>query len=167
MRGLGSRNSMDCAVTETLEARNRRDAIARHPNFLEKQPDCDVEPIEFTHYDCWFLPADEDYTLAHLEETMLRAPRDVACQCQLTFSGWMKTLGIPLPPDGWFANLYMRGYNEFLKREGISAQDAGWAGIAEVESDAVLRVLEAGYKVYEGDGFWEVYPDFEEESPAD
>ena len=142
----------------STQARARRAVISRHPNLLDEQPDGDIEPIEFTHYDCWFLPADEDYTLAHLEETMLRAPRDVACQCQLTFSGWMKTLGIPSPPGGWFADLYMCGYNEFLKRGGISAQDAGWAGITEVESDAVLRVLKAGYEVYEGDGFWEVYP---------
>jgi hypothetical protein len=152
---------------ETLDVRARREAIDGHPNLLDVQPDGDVEAIEFTHYDCWFLPPDEDYTLDYLREAMLKAPRTVADQCQLTFSSWMETLDVPQPPNGWFADLYLRGYSEQVRRTGIADEEAGWAGIIEAETDAVLRVLKAGFKVYGGDGFWEVYPDVEEAPSTD
>jgi hypothetical protein len=83
------------AKIETLDVRARREAIDGHPNLLDVQPDSDAEAIEFTHYDCWFLPPDEDYTLDYLREAMLNAPRAVADQCQLTFSSWMETLVVP------------------------------------------------------------------------
>lgn len=147
---------------KTLDVHARREAIDAHANLLDEQPDGDVEAIEFTHYDCWFLPPDKEYTFDHLEEAMRRTPRDVADHCQRTFSSWMKTLDIPLPPEGWFADLYMRGHDEYVQRTGLTDEGVGWAGIAEAETDAVLRVLEAGHKVYEGSGFWEVYPHLEE-----
>ncbi|MBU3694343.1 MAG: hypothetical protein FGM40_05875 [Rhodocyclaceae bacterium] len=155
------------ASIETLDVQARRAAIDGHRNLLGEQPDGDIEAIEFTHYECWFLPPDEDYTLEYLREAMLNAPSAVAAQCEQTFSSWMKTLEIAPPAEGWFADLYMRGYNEHILRTGVASEDAGWAGIAEMETDAVLRALDAGYRVYEGSAFWEVYPDFEEEPSVD
>ena len=148
-------------ANSSRNATARREAIDVHKNLLDKQPDNGAEATEFTHYDCWFLPPDKEYTFDHLEEAMRRTPRDVAAHCQRTFSSWMKTLDIPPPPEGWFADLYMRGHDEYVRRTGLTDEGAGWAGIAEAETDAVLRVLEAGYKVYEGSCFWEIYADLE------
>ena len=147
---------------DSLNVGARRQAIDSHPNLLDEQPDGGPEAVEFTHYDCWFLPPDEEYTFDHLEEAMRSTPGDVAAECERIFSSWMKTLGIPPPADGWFSDLYMRGHDEYIQRTGLTGEVAGWAGIAEAETDAVLRVLEAGYEVYEGSGFWEVYPHLEE-----
>jgi len=143
---------------KTLDVNARREAIDAHTNLLDEQPDGDLEAIEFTHYDCWFLPDSQDYTFNYLVEAMRSTPGDVAAECERIFSSWMKTLGIPLPADGWFSDLYLRGHDEYVQRTGLNDEGAGWAGIAEAETDAVLRVLEAGYEVYEGSGFWEVYP---------
>jgi len=149
------------ASIETLNVHARRTAIDAHPNLLDEQPDGDFDAIEFTHYDCWFLPDDQDYTFDYLVEAMRSAPGKVAAECERIFSSWMKALDISPLPDGWFSDLFMRGYDEYAKRSGMADEPAGWAGIAEAETDAVLRALKAGYKVYEGEGFWEVYPDLE------
>lgn len=141
---------------DTLGVHARREAINAHPNLLDEQPACGPEAVEFTHYECWFLPPDQEYTFDHLEEAMRRAPGDVADECERIFTSWMKTLDIQPPPSGWYCDLFMRA-----QLTGMSGEAAGWAGIEEAETDAVLRVLEAGYKVYEGEGFWEVYPDLE------
>lgn len=151
------KNRCTKAAIENLDSLARRAAINVYPNLLDEQPNGDLEALEFTHYDCWFLPADEEYTFDHLEKAMRSAPGDVAAECEQIFSSWMKTLDIPAPATGWFGSLFMRGYNEFAQRTGVKDERAGWAGIIEAETDAVLRVLKAGYKVYEGDGFWEVY----------
>lgn len=147
-----------------LDIQARREAIDAHANLLDEQPDGDVEAIEFTHYDCWFLPASQDYTFDYLIEAMRSAPGDVADECERIFTSWMKTLDIQPPPSGWYGDLFMRAQNEHAQRTGMSGEAAGWAGIEEAETDAVLRVLEAGYKVYEGSGFWEIYPMLEESS---
>jgi hypothetical protein len=108
------------AVIDTLYSLARRAAINVHPNLLEEQPDGGPEAIEFTHYDCWFLPDDEEYTFDHLEKAMQTAPGDVAAECEQIFSSWMKTLDIPPPVTGWFGDLFMRGYNEFAQHTGVN-----------------------------------------------
>jgi hypothetical protein len=121
---------------DPLKIGARRQAIDSHPNLHEEQPDGGPKAVEFTHYDCWFLPPDEEYTFDHLEEAMRSTPGDVAAECERIFSGWMETLDIPAPAAGWFSSLFMRGYNEFAQHTGVKDERAGWAGIIEASTPA-------------------------------
>jgi hypothetical protein len=109
--------------------------------FLDEQPD--AEPIQFTHYDCWFLPDDEDYSLSYLEDALENRPDAVADECEAVFGSWSRTLGLDVPP-GHYAALFK--------------QSGGWLGIEMCERYAITRASDAGYRVFKGEAFCEVYP---------
>jgi hypothetical protein len=99
--------------------------------------------VEFTHYDCWFLPDEADYTLAYLDDALATAPETVADECQAVFGQWARTLGYDVPP-GHYADLFRQ-------------TGGGWPGIEACERDATTRASQAGFRVFEGDGFVEIY----------
>jgi hypothetical protein len=110
--------------------------------FLDTQPDAD--PIQFTHYDCWFLPEGEDYSLAYLDDALANNPTAVADRCENVFGSWCTTLKLDVPP-GHYADLFMQ-------------TGGGWPGIEACERDATTRASNAGYCVFQGEAFWEIYP---------
>ena len=110
--------------------------------FLDTQTDAD--PIQFTHYDCWFLPEGEDYTLDYLNDALANTPEAVAAECEDVFGSWSRTLGLDVPP-GHYADLFMQ-------------TGGGWLGIEACERDATDRASDAGYRVFKGGAFCEVYP---------
>jgi len=109
--------------------------------FLDTQPDAD--PIQFTHYDCWFLPEGDDYSLAYLEDALANHPEVVAAECEDVFGSWSRTLGLDVPP-GHYADLFMQ-------------TGGGWPGVEACERDATARASAAGFRVFEGDEFVEIY----------
>jgi hypothetical protein len=109
--------------------------------FLDEQPDAD--PVEFTHYDCWLVPEGDDYTLAYLDDAIATHPETVAVECEAVFSAWARTLGLDVPP-GHYSDLFIQ-------------TGGGWPGIEACERDATARASAAGFQVFEGDGFVEIY----------
>lgn len=97
----------------------------------ETQPD--IEPIEYTHFDCWFSDGSDDYEegldLFHnaTDKQLARAMEDI-------LTGWEKSLGLELP------------------RPNISAVGTDYA------LDIVLMtIMEHGYNVFKGSDFIEIY----------
>lgn len=101
------------------------------------QPE-DKEPIEFTHFDCWFMSEEDE------DETDLEAfdeADDEALERKLTdiLDSWEKTLGITLP-----------------------RADSRVIGVDYALDLVIVAVLEHGYDVYKGDTFIEIYESEEE-----
>jgi len=89
------------------------------------QPD-DLEPVEYTHFDCWFEDEDEDVTPQRLSDLA----NDI-------LDGWEDTLGIKIDREGLDFSDEDRAYDSFC-----------------VVTDDIVR---AGYSVYKGDTFIEIY----------
>jgi hypothetical protein len=111
--------------------------------FLDEQPQIYLDPVEFTHYDCWLVPDGQDYTLEYLEHALEHDTDAVADECEAVFGSWSRTLSLDVPP-GHYAALFK--------------QSGGWAGIEACELDAITRASDAGYRVFKGEAFCEVYP---------
>ena len=115
---------------------------------LDEQPQ-DVEAIELTHYDCWFVPEDEDYSFDFLTDKLANDPSAVAHECESVFQSWMRTLKIDSPPAGHYIDVF---------NARLAQCTDPWLALESCQKDAVARVLDAGYDVYVSDTFVEVYP---------
>jgi hypothetical protein len=95
------------------------------------QPD-DLEPIEFTHFECWFDDEDgEDVT-----------PQQLSDQANDILDLWEETLGVK------------------FDREGLDFST--WQGVLISFDTIAAQVVEAGYDVYVSDeGFIEIYKEDE------
>ena len=95
------------------------------PILYTTQPD--LEPIEFTHFDCWEEAMEENnWTLPQLHLDIIHS--------------WEESLGITL--------LYAEEEN--AGHDGHLYGDTIWDVVC-------FRVLQGGYSVYSGDNFIEIY----------
>ena len=96
---------------------------------LDTQPD-DLEPVEYTHFDCWFEDEDED------GEGI--TPQQLSDRTNDVLDAWEATLGLK------------------FDREGLDFST--WQGVLVSFDTIVAQVVEAGYDVYVSDEGWvEVY----------
>jgi hypothetical protein len=89
------------------------------------QPD-DLEPFEFTHFDCWFEDEDEEENAT-----------DLNTRANEILSDWEKTLSLKFDRDGMDFNC--------------------WTAIQDLFDDIATQIVKAGYSVYKGDTFIEIY----------
>jgi hypothetical protein len=85
----------------------------------------ELEPIEWTHYDCWFIDESQITT---------KKLNQVANEI---LNNWEKTLGITFVRDGM----------DF----------SSWTAVYDLFDDIVDQVIKAGYSVYKGSDFIEIY----------
>lgn len=92
----------------------------------------DREPIDYTHFDCWDVhPYDEDANTEAVSKQFVKI-----------LKVWSKTVGVTL----WDA----RGFGSFY--ELLFA-----CGFENVLNLVVMDILRAGFDVYMGDEFVEIY----------
>ena len=87
----------------------------------------DLEPIEFTHFDMWFEDDDGEGI----------TPQQLSDQANDTLDLWEETLGVKFDREGLDFSDEDRAYDSFC-----------------VVTDDIVR---AGYSVYKGDTFIEIY----------
>ena len=102
------------------------------------QPE-DREPIEFTHFDCWFTSEEDEYDEPDLEA--FDEADDEALERKLTdiLDSWEKTLGMTIP-----------------------RADSRVIGVDYALDIAIVAILEEGYDVYKSDTFIEIFKGEEE-----
>jgi hypothetical protein len=87
-----------------------------------------LEPIEFTHFDCWFEDDEDDEDVT--PERLSDLANDI-------LDGWEETLSIKIDREGLDFSDEDRAYDSF------------W-----IVAD---NIVQAGYSVYKGDTFIEIY----------
>jgi hypothetical protein len=109
---------------------------------LEDQPD-DSNPIEFTHFDSWFEDEDGETTVA-LEgaEDYGYDDEGIGARAMEVIESWEATLNLKLNPypDA-------EDFREFGHVDGVA-----W-----LFDLVIMKLLKAGYDVFKGDSFIEVY----------
>ncbi|PPC99616.1 MAG: hypothetical protein CTY35_03505 [Methylotenera sp.] len=109
-------------------------------NLFDIQPERN-DPIEFTHFDCWFW--DDNDSDGYLHERFQNID-DVADMTLDILSAWDVSLGTHI-------------VNQLTHDFGSAQNAAKTMGFDNVWSLAVLIVLRAGYDVFEGSTFIEIY----------
>ena len=101
------------------------------PVLYTEQPD-DLEPIEYTHFDCWFEDEDgKDVT-----------PQQLSDKANDILDGWENTLSIK------------------IDREGLDFST--WQGVFISFDTIAEQVVEAGYDAYvSNEGYIEIYKEVE------
>lgn len=113
---------------------------------METQPDAD--PIDVCHTDSMF--DNGNCNTENFDHMMVAHPRVVARYLDELFIDHLRGLeGCPVPPDGYFEGAFL-GHPEGAD-----------AGFMRVWDEVLMRIMDAGYPVFEGDSeylYFEVYP---------
>lgn len=113
---------------------------------LDVQPD-DNDPAEFTHFDCWIKNEDgedDDNGLTRYCDADLDTLAPIAADI---IQSWENTLSLDL----------LSAYSEDLNEDLTSTITR--LGIDAAFDLVIMKLLRAGYHVYEGDSFIEIYAD--------
>jgi hypothetical protein len=105
---------------------------------LEIEPE-DIEPVDYTFFDCWSESGDENSPMYDFKS-------NGACiVMQETLRSWSKTLNVPqISPD-------------FLAGPGAFANTYIVFGFSQILEDVIKKIIQAGYSVYESDTRVEIY----------
>lgn len=120
----------------------RKQLIQPHGVLLDVQPE-DNEPVELTHYDCWFTEDGEADLNAYLDAEH----EELAAKAAEIIQAWEQSLNMDL----------LTGYSEELSEDLSSTIERLGTDLAF--DLVIIKLLRAGYHVYSGDNFIEVYQD--------
>ena len=99
----------------------------------EIQPD--REPLEFTHFDCWFSDDDTDEENGEgLDLFHEASDKDLARVMDRILTSWEKSLGLELP------------------RPNVTA-----VGVDYALDIVLMTIMEHGYNIFKGSDFIEIY----------